>query len=716
MKSRILILVVVLCVLMIPSVYATQTLIDNWDGCTSTTARDDGDTLSGAGCDTWTYMEFTDNFQSANIAGGELLMRIKDAGIDTYTWSSSTDIIGVVKTYAIDLSDKDFVNFTINVDRVTSGGANSSFYKTCLEDNDGDMNCNTWRSIGTTPSNKTTAYSDFNMSDDGNFDNSSIVKVHVWHRPQSIPGLANYRLDDDFDFWVYDWTLQAGAPPGAGVVVAITDPENGGLYSDADFRVPINWDSNVTCTDSVYNFDEEGNVTLGGNITIVRPGDQGTHNITIHCESASGIWGSAFSSFTMQVGATIEINKPENTTHTTQELRYFFSSNQETTFIYSVNGGANITHFPQDVTGTQDLSTNTFNVTLDGLHNITVWANTSTGIWTKEIQYFTVDSNPIIIIPDFPNGHIFEDFNNVFIGANFTFNPDNITSLEDFWIAYRFGGRCNETTADKPFISSQIPQGAHLRKRLETGPNGRDFCIIFTSYGNPIGGGGFEFLILEYDYTVLSDPALRSLIQVAVIDKWNNSIIAQIEIYNLTSGFNLSTDDRSGGWYEVNRSEIYDIRATAEGYRSKLVSGVQYPATVTIQLDWETEVSIIRVVAQANGSFAFGGDRIEGAKIVMGEDIGYTGADGIASFWRDSRNTYWGEVSKEGFTSKRFSVTPEQGTVFVWVPLIKTNATLGLRPASTGTVTDWAKILIFTIFILASLATITHLLGKIFPS
>lgn len=714
MKLKNLVLIVVVCLLLLPSINATQTIIDNFDGCTSSIARDDGDTLSGGGCSTYTYMEFTDNLQSASIAGGNLQLTIRDGSVDNYDWSSSDQVIGVSKSYAIDLTDKENVNFTINVDRSTSGSPppNSTFYKMCLEDNDGDQSCIDWRSIGTTPSDKTSLYSEFNMTGNPSFDNTSITKVHIWHRPQTLAGVADYRLDDFFDTWVYDWTASVGAPPPGGVVVTITDPENGGVYSNPDFIIPINWDSNVTCTDSLYNFDEEGNVTLGGNISIVRPNDQGTHNITIYCQSSEGAWGSAFSEFTIQVEVVIEINRPENKTHTTKDLRYFFGANQLTTFVYSVDGDANITHLPQNITGTQDLSSNNFSVALDGLHSIQVWANTSTGIWSTVTRYFSVVTSPLIIIPDFPNNHIFEDFNNIFIGANFSFNPDNITFLEEFGMTYRFGF-CNSTTADKSFIDSQLPNGAHLRKKFDVGPSGADFCIKFFSYGHKVVGSGFEFLIFEYDYTAGRDPTSLTLISVSVIDKWNNSIIAQIEIFNLTSGFNISTNDRSGGWYEVNASEVYDIRATAEGYRPKLVSGVQYPATVTIQLDWDIEVSVIRVVAQENGSFAFGGERIEGAKVVMGNDIGYTDADGIASFWRDSRNTYWGEVSKEGYTSKRFSVTPEQGTQFVWVPLIKTNATLGLRPPSTGTVTDWAKILIFVIFILASLATISHLAGKI---
>lgn len=694
-----------------PTARATETVIDNMQCEYGAVAHDDGDTLSGGGCTTLTYHEFVDNYHTASmpleISGNNRNLELThESAPNSFTWDSASELIGISKPITLNLSRRLGINISMDLRRYTSGGADSSYYQLCLEDDDGDHNCMTWRSTPTTLTHRYHYYSGFNMSSDASFNNETITKYMLFHRPQSLNGLDDYRLDEIFDNITANWTLEAGGSGPSDPVVTITDPDDGGIYEDVNFQFPVNWDSDQTCTQAYYNYNEEGNVSFNGNITLAKPYDNGQNNITIYCQNSFGGWGLNSSTFNLSVAAYVDIVQPHNVTYIYETITYLFGSNQPVTFIYSIDGEANVTHEPGDITSTGAYSYNNFTVSSgDGLHNITVWANNTLGAWNVDTKWFTTITTGLIILPHYEDGHVFTDTMNIWIGANFTFGSD-VRALA--WWGMQYDYRCQYGISGFAFYLDSTDVGGNVSKQfwVSSKPEAIPFCIRYFSHDQ----WSHDRLTFWHTYWVAAgDPSLFNCIQVNLLDKWNNSIIGSFMVYNQTTGYNYTISGASGSWAcDLNASSSYIIRAEAGEMRAVTLTGVTYPGTYNIQLDQEVMTSIIHVIVKNNNTLRY----IGGAQVSFGDDVFYTGSDGIATFWRPSRITYSGEVSMANFISKHFSIFPEQGVNYRYIFLIPTNATLGFSPPSPGSAKNTFFIIIYIIFLLASAATIKIIWSK----
>jgi parallel beta-helix repeat protein len=164
--------------------------------------------------------------------------------------------------------------------------------------------------------------------------------------------------------------------------VEVLSPENK-TYAVTD--VPLVFTLSEETSWMGYSLDDQMNLTVSGNITLVGLSD-GVHTITVYANDTAGNVGRSVSVYftTNALPPNIELFSPENKTYTTNSVSLNFSVNEPTLWKgYSLDGQANVTIFG-DIT-LAGLS--------EGSHSLVVYAKDMTGnTGTSGIVYFAVET------------------------------------------------------------------------------------------------------------------------------------------------------------------------------------------------------------------------------------------------------------------------------------------------------------------------------------
>jgi hypothetical protein len=166
--------------------------------------------------------------------------------------------------------------------------------------------------------------------------------------------------------------------------INITSPQNT-TYEYAS-PITLTYSASEAVSASYYSLDGGANTSFTNGSTTISP-DVGSHNVTFWINDSAGNWGSNTSYFTV-VDTTppgITIVSPQNTTlpDSTPLLNATFGEAVNYTW-YSTS-----TLYGNTNNLTQDLS-----ILSDGPHNVTVYANDSSGNLGSSTVYFTVDTIP----------------------------------------------------------------------------------------------------------------------------------------------------------------------------------------------------------------------------------------------------------------------------------------------------------------------------------
>jgi len=247
------------------------------------------------------------------------------------------------------------------------------------------------------------------------------------------PHYVNYTLHNNGTHgWIYfnynHSTLEViiqgldNEPP----IIDIIAPENK-TYSDGDVALsfllyePTSWIG--------YSLDEQANVTISGNTTVIGLSD-GVHTITLFAnDTADNMGHSNTVNFTVDtLPPNIVILSPENKSYITSSIFLNFTINEATSWIgYSLDDQMNVT-----------VSGNTTLLGLsDGPHTVIVYANDTVGnMGYSAMTYFTVDTvSPNIVILSPEN----KTYPTSSIALNF------IVSEPTSWIGYSLDEQANVT-------------------------------------------------------------------------------------------------------------------------------------------------------------------------------------------------------------------------------------------------------------------------------
>jgi len=264
----------------------------------------------------------------------------------------------------------------------------------------------------------------------------------------AAPHHANYTLyNNGTHGWIYfnynhsilEVIIQGldNEPP----IIDIIAPENK-TYSSSDVALsfflyePTSWIG--------YSLDEQANVTISGNTTLIGLSD-GVHTMTLFANDTAGNMGHSNTvNFTVDtLPPNILILSPENKSYITSSIFLNFTINEATSWIgYSLDGQMN-----QTVSG---------NTTLTGLsdqaHTITVYANDTAGnMGYSAMVYFTVDTVSVSISILSPENKTYA-MNSV--PLSFTINK------EISWIGYSLDDQTNVTIAGNTTLTDLL-DGSH---------------------------------------------------------------------------------------------------------------------------------------------------------------------------------------------------------------------------------------------------------------
>jgi len=267
----------------------------------------------------------------------------------------------------------------------------------------------------------------------------------------SRPATAPYRKEI---------SLQLGEPPS----ISIVWPQNMS-YSVND--VPLIFTLSGLTSWIGYSLDEQGNVTINGNTTMVGL-SEGSHTITVYANDTVGFMGySERVFFTVDtLSPNIVILSPENETYATASVSLVFFIDEPVEWTgYSLNGQSNVT-----VTGNVaffDLG--------DGVHTIVVYANDTCGNMgysnTAQFAIDTVSPNIEILAPEN------KTYTTNSVSLNFT--VDEPAS----WMGYSLDGDLNQTIQATSITLSELPDGSHriiVYIKDAAGNTGTSEIIYFT--------------------------------------------------------------------------------------------------------------------------------------------------------------------------------------------------------------------------------------------
>jgi streptogramin lyase len=202
-------------------------------------------------------------------------------------------------------------------------------------------------------------------------------------------GTAGVGADLNGNIYVTDFynnRIQKFRPPDTTApTITVISPQNNTKYATS--TIPLNYTVNENVSWTGLSLDDQANVTITGNTTLVGLLD-GLHSVVVYANDTVGNMGaSSMVYFTVDTASpVISIVSPENMTYTVADVPLDFTVSESTSWIgYSLDGQANNT-----VVGNTTLVG-----LLDGSHSVVVYANDTVGnMGVSSMVYFTVDTTP----------------------------------------------------------------------------------------------------------------------------------------------------------------------------------------------------------------------------------------------------------------------------------------------------------------------------------
>jgi len=188
-----------------------------------------------------------------------------------------------------------------------------------------------------------------------------------------IPDTANKSGGPSGYFSVTETVIADSKPP----IITIISPHNM-LYTTTSLTLDSSADEEISNWQYRLNGAPNQTFTPGDIITA----SQGTNNLIVYASDLDGNWNSSTVSFSVDsIPPVISINSPQNTTYSTTSIPLSVSANEAiSTWLYSLNGGANVTFTPS-----------TTITALQGDSNLVVYASDGAGNWNSSKVYFSVE-------------------------------------------------------------------------------------------------------------------------------------------------------------------------------------------------------------------------------------------------------------------------------------------------------------------------------------
>jgi len=198
-----------------------------------------------------------------------------------------------------------------------------------------------------------------------------------------------------------------------------------------------------------YSLDGAANVTLTGNTTLSGL-SLGSHDLTVYANDTSGNWGLDNVGFAVadETSPVVTIVSPMNTTYYTTDVSLEYKVDEEYPdwVGYSLDGVANVT-----LTGNTTLSWLSL-----GSHDLTVYANDTSGNWDSDTVYFTVeDATPPVVTIISPKSITYETDTSS-TSLPLTYKVDEPTD----WVGYSLDGANNVTLTGDTTLTN-LGLGSH---------------------------------------------------------------------------------------------------------------------------------------------------------------------------------------------------------------------------------------------------------------
>jgi hypothetical protein len=227
-------------------------------------------------------------------------------------------------------------------------------------------------------------------------------------------------------------------------VVTIISPEEKMYYTSF---VPLTYRVEEEYPDWVgYSLNGAANVTLTGNTTLTNLG-LGSHDLSVYASDTSGNWGKDTVSFTVEdsTSPVVTIISPEEKTYYSSSIPLTYRVEEEYPewVGYSLDGAA--------------YETLTGNTTLSGLslgsHDLTVYANDTSGNWDSDTVYFTVEDSTSPVVT------IISPMNTTYTTASIPLEYKVEEEYPD-WVGYSLDGAANVTLTGNTTLSG-LSLGIH---------------------------------------------------------------------------------------------------------------------------------------------------------------------------------------------------------------------------------------------------------------
>jgi hypothetical protein len=292
-------------------------------------------------------------------------------------------------------------------------------------------------------------------------------------------------------------------------------------------------------------------------------------NVSLTSTQVSTIWnsGSIITPFTTFISPVFNITNPQNISYGSTDIQVNITNSTilNSTF-YSINGGANTSWvINSSVTG------------VSGYNNITIWANSSAGNWTSDLQYFTIDRLAPTITLNYPTALINYAKLNQTLQLNFTatdlsldkvwynYNGTNITIAGALTGVYNLS---NITLSTKKNVTIYANDTAGNLNTTTFNWDYKVFENIFT-FNNETRAGNTENFVLNLTLHSSLDlisailfyegtpnyPSISSIGQFRVISLLNYAVPLYTVDTNTSLFFNIILDDAT----EINTTNVTQL-------------------------------------------------------------------------------------------------------------------------------------------------------------
>jgi parallel beta-helix repeat protein len=378
---------------------------------------------------------------------------------------------------------------------------------------------------------------------------------NLWAYPNGT-GFGDTCNDLDSDgFCDTYYTLSAGNIDHLPLAVAVgqdfilptiiaVSPQNTSYVTSS---IELNVSADETTSAWWYQYNGNGtNITFTPNTTFYVGSVDGLKSITIWVNDTAGNENYTTVYFTTVVPPEITIISPQNTTYATTSIELNVSANENIdAWLYSINGTANVTFTP-----------NTTIVAQEGLNNVTVHANDSSGNWNFTRAYFTIDITP----PTITSGPNASSITTSSATINWTTNEESDSKVE-----YGITTDYDTNSGGSTFVTGH----SLILSGLASSTTYHYRAISKDEAGNNVTSEDYNFTTPAL--TITSGPSVSSITPSSAIINWttNEKSDSTVE-YGTTTDYG---DSNSGGsTFVTGHSVILADLASSTTYHYRAIS------------------------------------------------------------------------------------------------------------------------------------------------